>query len=1205
MKTFTKLLTALTLCLAVTPTAWAISTGYYKIVSVADESYALMGKENYTVYCQSNGSYDSSKMGQCDLDRDGSDVVISRNSGHIMQVEDAGDGFYRIRDIHTSRYLNVNGGTAKDGQNVQLWNNDNTNAVKWKIVDEGNGVCQLLTKCNEGFALDLPSGTCSEGKSITIYSKNSSVAQKWKFIPVDGNGTTMDEYIAPDAAGRFYRTVAYGPDKGKRMMELTNPDYADPLDGKTFTITHFVHPNFSVDVSGGNMANNTKIHIWTSSNNNINQQFVLRYRGNGYYSIHAAKDQKYCLDGASDYQEHVSDTHVNEDGFNVHLYEYVGVDAQLWRFERQSDGSFYIICKRSERTLDVQWSSKPGDSYNYDKWPNYNDGYQIQTWTKNNNRDEKWKLRPVFNGVAFEAQAVTDPYFANYLVSKYGYIYNMVTHKLVRRATEKSFGHRGEYPICENNTFTGTGADSKRNHTECIVIMPEDYNASESHFLQLGEYGDSTATKMNGASNFKGIEYFPHLKTLELSRHIQGDNPNKYTDGFTAITHSGLNLQYNTELEVLDLNYAKFSSMDQIRASHIHELVNLKYLKLCNNFLPEFDLRPYNKLQRFEASHNWNLTKIEASPNNNLRELAIFDSMYGWDSNYSLQKLIDNFKNLVFLHAFSTMTHELDLTKHTELQSIWLHKSEWGQNTSAAIQNGPYKIVCTRNKNYGLDVEAGEQKDGANIQLWEMFPDGEPNINSKFNFVKDGDYFELKFANNENYNINGNGSTPEAGANVTLWTRGNSNNDNARWKFVKNSDGSYQILNKKSPGLALDAENAIYDNGTNVRLWNASDNIAQKWTLVPQDMPVTGRLMAKGNFLHTLDLSNNKKLRDVHVENMNLLSLNITSPYIGQPLAADNSTDLNYPTWHVCREVSGVTNYEPRRGADNYDKAVGTHYINTSNNYRNIDADVAMWVNKYGKKYWMYYLRLDYNGKSTDKEAYNQIGLKETNYEIFSYDTNYLNDNGQGGEKGRGSRKRVAINNSLNEEGFDGGKVTAAYLATEVDNITYKGVLNHTKGDGLCMISEKNGSVTVKNASAVPADFLNEVNKNVNGTIIILKAGVGNQSNIDLPASICYDYECMATAPAAAPGRLGVSPMAANSVSQTFYFNVNYPTFFINDKTIVTGVEDIKVENTAKQVVEVMYYNVAGQQSMIPFRGINIMKVTYDDGTAVTSKVIR
>lgn len=1202
MNTITKLLTALAMCFAVTPSAWAIATGYYKIVSVADESYALMGKENYTVYCQSNGVYDSDKMGQCDLDRDGSDVVISRNSGHIMQVEDAGGGFYRIRDIHTSRYFNVNGGTAKDSQNVQLWNNDNTDAVKWKIVDAGDGACELITKCgnNDGFALDVPGGNCEEGKSVKLWTVNHSVAQKWKFIPVDDNGTRMDKYIAPDDAGRFYRTVAYGPDKDKPMMELTNPDYADPVNGMTFTITHFVHPEFSVDVSGGNMANDTKIHIWTSNNTNINQQFVLRYRGNGYYSIHAAKDEKYCLDGASEYQEHVSDDHVNEDGFNVHLWEYVGVDAQLWRFERQSDGSFYIICKRSERTLDVQWSE-----LNYDKWPNYNDGYQIQTWTKNNNRDEKWKLRPVFNGAVFEGKAVTDPYFANYLVSKYGYIYNMVTHKIVRHATEKSFMHRGEYPTCENNTYNDNGGDGIRNHTECIVIMPEYYD-TDRNFTDLGEYGDSTATQMLGASNFKGIEYFPHLKTLELSRHIQGDNQKKYTQGYTHITHNGLNLQYNTELETLDLNYAKFSSMDQIRASHIHELVNLKYLKLCNNQLPEFDLRPYTKLQRFEASHNWNLTKIEASPNNNLKELAIFDTMYGWDDSYGLQKLIDNYKNLVFLHAFSTMTYELDLSQHTELQSLWLHKSEWGANEEAIKDGGLYKIVAARNPNYGLDVSNGEQKDGANIQLWDMYPDGEPNGNSTFRFAKDGDYYELKFANNENFNINGNGYTPSAGANVTLWTRGNSDNDNSRWKFNKNTDGSYQITNKKSPGLALDIDNAVFDNGTNVKLWNASGHIAQKWSLVAQDIPVTGRLMAKGNWLHTLDLSNNKKLRDVHVQNMHLSSLNITSPFIGQALAADNTTDLNYPTWHVCREVSGVTGYMPRRGADNYDKAVSPHYIEVSNNYRNIDADVAMWTSN-GTKYWMYYLRLDYNGSSTDPEAYNQIGLKEkTNYEIFSYDSNYLNDTGQGGEKGRGSRKKVVIDTPLSEDGFNAGKVTGAYLATEVDNLNTKGVRNHTKGAGLCMITEENGSVTILNESAVPAEFLNGVNKNVKGTIIILKAGVGNQSDvIDLPASICYDYECMATAPAGAPGRLGISPMAVNSVPGTFYFNINYPTFIINNNTIVTGIEDVKVENTAKQVIDVKYYNVAGQESVLPFHGINIMKVTYDDGTTSTTKVIK
>ena len=51
-----------------------------------------------------------------------------------------------------------------------------------------------------------------------------------------------------------------------------------------------------------------------------------------------------------------------------------------------------------------------------------------------------------------------------------------------------------------------------------------------------------------------------------------------------------------------------------------------------------------------------------------------------------------------------------------------------------------------------------------------------------------------------------------------------------------------------------------------------------------------------------------------------------------------------------------------------------------------------------------------------------------------------------------------------------------------------------------------------------------------------------------------------------------------------------------------SGVEQVLA---GKQIVNVRYINVAGQESETPFNGVNIVVTTYDDGTVTTAKVVK
>ena len=64
----------------------------------------------------------------------------------------------------------------------------------------------------------------------------------------------------------------------------------------------------------------------------------------------------------------------------------------------------------------------------------------------------------------------------------------------------------------------------------------------------------------------------------------------------------------------------------------------------------------------------------------------------------------------------------------------------------------------------------------------------------------------------------------------------------------------------------------------------------------------------------------------------------------------------------------------------------------------------------------------------------------------------------------------------------------------------------------------------------------------------------------------------------------------------------NYVVYPLSSNQIVTGTTTLE---TRSNVTEVKYYNVMGVESSVPFKGVNIVVTTYDNGTRSTSKIVR
>lgn len=771
-----------------------------------------------------------------------------------------------------------------------------------------------------------------------------------------------DTYTTADEAGRTYLVPSEGELAGKKLMELSAPS----LEGR-YRLACFGNSTYHLDIAADAQNQGTNVQIWDS-----NQDFDVILVSDGYYKIQRGNMVLDVKDGKG------------EANANIQVWSWNGSDAQLWKLLKNDDGSFHIVTKLNENlALDVD------GAVSSDKFSN---GVNVHLYNKDDNMAQKWTLEPYSSDIAsLQNRRVTDSYFEKYLIENFAQVYNESTHTITGKATLQ-------------RNYTIGRADAGSN--EHIVI---DCDAI-TEFNALGEYGDYGDVEngggkkyFHGVYNLKGIEYFTNLKKLELNRNVPGDNLN-YQGNYTVIQEGNIDLQYNTNLEYLDLDYA---TLTEVGTTGIDKLSKLKYLNLSDNNFKYFNITPYPSLERLEMTHNFNLMGIKADRNENLFELAIFDSMYGYDSQYSLQSLVDNFPNLVLLHAFSTFNTSLDLSQHTKLQSVWLHKSIYG-----------------------------------------------------------------------------------------------------------------------------------------------------------------ARQLPKGNWLHSLDLSGCTELRDIHVQNMHIASLNIPSAKLGQPLT-DEYKDLQYS-----REVTSVVT---ARGG----KLVP--YVEVNNNYRHIGADLSKWYNAAnGKYYYVYYLRTNWTGNDDTEPV---LANKKGYYDVISYDS-YTDDNSYK-DKTNWSTKRINLENTLADDFFDANKVTACGTASMQSTLETRGVTTHSNTDStpLCMMAD--GGV-VSNPEAIDADILRTFSGKVNGSIIILKAGCAYNEDCDdstdAPTSVCYTYNIC-------------SADGADPVNGYFYFDLDYPA-----KGVVTEVTDI---NANKQVASVTYYSPTGVASDTAFDGVNIKLTRYTDGTTSATKLVK
>ena len=269
-----------------------IEDGIYTIKSALNEQYVL----DIEASSQKDG-------GNLELWNNGN----TDNQRFILKY--LGDGTYSIVALHSKKAIDVEEGRKEKGTNILQWSYHGGNNQRWIIKSTGNGNFNIISKGN-GLYLDIPNSKARNGSNVQVWTQNGAKNQEFKFVKQDDN-------------------------KGTKT-----------IDNGIYLIESSTDTSKTLEIPRSSLVTGEKLGVW-NKNSTVNQKFEFTYRDNGYYTISAVHSDKY-LD--------ISEGSKN-DGAEVIQWNYHGGNNQQWKIQDAGNGYFNIISRCNGLYLTIDGTS--------------------------------------------------------------------------------------------------------------------------------------------------------------------------------------------------------------------------------------------------------------------------------------------------------------------------------------------------------------------------------------------------------------------------------------------------------------------------------------------------------------------------------------------------------------------------------------------------------------------------------------------------------------------------------------------------------------------------------------------------------------------------------------------------------------------------------------------------------------------------------
>ncbi|HFU4056103.1 TPA: RICIN domain-containing protein [Streptococcus suis] len=289
-----------------------VTGGDYKIVSNANPSLIVSVQD---------GSTSSGANIRLEQDRN--------TENQIFTITHHNEGFYKIIQKSSGNAIDAEGDVT--GNNIASHRFHGGSNQQWIIRPTGDGYTYEIIDRRSGLVMDIAGGRIENGTNIQLWESNGTGAQKFRLVAVDSDARKT-------ISDGTYRIVS----KFNEQMGLSEAETGESS-----------HSNAQINTSSGN------------------QQFDVKYLGNGYYSI-TSKVTKRRLDvyGDNSYM-----------GSNVVFYSANDSDAQQWIIKEAGNGYYEIIAKKKSMYLDTDGSQNVAL-----------EGGNVQIWRSSGSVNQLWKF---------------------------------------------------------------------------------------------------------------------------------------------------------------------------------------------------------------------------------------------------------------------------------------------------------------------------------------------------------------------------------------------------------------------------------------------------------------------------------------------------------------------------------------------------------------------------------------------------------------------------------------------------------------------------------------------------------------------------------------------------------------------------------------------------------------------------------------------
>ena len=346
------------------------------------------------------------------------------------------DNSYTIINTGTNKAIDVPGAGATVGAEIKTWDSNGTNAQKWFVYSNDNGVylASLLnpsyvlsindsgklvldvfgsqsskpmkfnitanekingdynieTKLKSGVVLDLAGNSSAEGANATVYAANGTSAQDFKISYDDKTGY----HKIANGYGKVLTISGNIKDGANLQFNADNGScgqrFAIFKVGSDYVFYSSCNIGFVVDVAGGSSDNGTNVWIYSGNNSNA-QRWTLKKKqaaattpakstpttntqliADGNYTISSALKSNYVLDVAGAGKA---------DGTNIAMWTKNGTAAQTFTVKYNSSKDAYLITNpNSGKAIDLVGGVAK-------------DGTNINIYAINNSCAQLWKIK--------------------------------------------------------------------------------------------------------------------------------------------------------------------------------------------------------------------------------------------------------------------------------------------------------------------------------------------------------------------------------------------------------------------------------------------------------------------------------------------------------------------------------------------------------------------------------------------------------------------------------------------------------------------------------------------------------------------------------------------------------------------------------------------------------------------------------------------